>query len=118
MHLTRAGESGESLPGLILDVRAKLGSAYAEGLPRLNRGLTAAGWLDEFAPFTGQRYVLRSAPVLISASQIPGITPTVLRLAPTDLARVSDVRYRIDVRGLGEACTTDGVRIELPRIGG
>jgi hypothetical protein len=118
MHLTRVGEGGESLPGLIRGIRLQMESAFAAGLPVLHGGLTAAGWLDDFAPFTDQRYVLRSAPFLIPASQIPGITPAVLRLEPADLARVSDVRYRIDVTGLGEPCPTDGIRIELPTTGG
>jgi len=117
IHLTRVGDSGESLPGLIVGIRAQLESLFPAGLLRLNRGLAAVGWLDDFAPFAGQRYAQRSAPSLIPASQIPGITPAVLRLPPADLARVSDVRYRIDVTGLGDACPTDGVRIELPITG-
>lgn len=100
LQLTSAGAGpGRTLAELVTDVRVKLGS-YAS---RADEELRRVGWRDETADHGLRRWRLRSSAVCVHVSQLPALTVAVLAAAGVDVARIDDVRYRIDVTGLPEA---------------
>ncbi|MFI6041394.1 PD-(D/E)XK motif protein [Nocardia sp. NPDC051321] len=98
-QLTEAGpDSGARLPELIRDSRAAIG----EGAPReaLERGLRYAGWADRFADECLTRWVRRGRSLAWPVTgNFPRLVPEMIVASGGDLARLPDVRYRIDLTG-------------------
>ena len=79
--------------------------------------LFRSGISDQDAHYYSDRLQLRAAPYLAPIdSNFPRITPTdVLSLPHPHMTRVSDLRYRVDVDGLGwEDGTTEFLAV-IPR---
>ena len=94
---------GLSLPAMVQEVRSLLGEAPTE-LRLLNAALDRLGYLDADAARYQARLRLRSPPCLVLVDDgCPRITSDHLRsaISADNLARIGDVRYRIDVEGLG-----------------
>jgi hypothetical protein len=70
---------------------------------RFKARLRLAGWREEHSMHYGSSYLLRTKPRLIKVDdQCPRLTPDLLNhIDPIVMNGISDVRYRIDVTGLG-----------------
>ena len=96
VQITTAGSGGTSLPDLIRSLRAMLG--HGAHRDRFDDLLHAVGWADRHAQTCGTHWRLRTPPEVFAVNNtFPRITPDMLEHA--DLARVTDVRYRIDLTG-------------------
>ncbi|MGC4804159.1 PD-(D/E)XK motif protein [Micromonospora sp. DT233] len=110
-QITVAGHDGATLPELIGRSRALL-SAGADQI-RFDDLLHAAGWADRHTTSCSTRWRLRTPPAaFIVDADFPRITPALLQ-PQTDLARVTDVRYRIDLTGWPENNPPDLLRAAL-----
>lgn len=101
IQLTRTGSGGQSLPEAIQAARASVSSSTPGLLTAFNDRAQKSGWKDQFAPWITQSYVFRSLPTVTSVADIPAITSDVLDLNAAELGRIDDVRYRLNVQGLG-----------------
>ncbi|MGW1056955.1 PD-(D/E)XK motif protein [Micromonospora rubida] len=111
VQVTVAGHDGATLPELIDRNRALL-SAGADRI-RFDDLLHAAGWADRHTTSCGTRWRLRTPPAtFIVDAGFPRITPAMLQ-PQTDLARVTDVRYRTDLTGRPEDNPPDLLRTAL-----
>ncbi|MFD2474736.1 PD-(D/E)XK motif protein [Amycolatopsis silviterrae] len=101
VQVTRTGPgAGTTLVDRIDAVRAEIG----EGTLRetFNAKLRQVGWHDALAPTMRTRWRLRSVPgAYLVDDAFPRLTPSTL--TGIDMARVPDVRYRIDLSGLESA---------------
>jgi hypothetical protein len=116
MHLERAGlAEGWSLGEQIDRVRDLL-AADAAGRVSFEAQLEELGWLESDAPYYPERFRLRSSPTVIRVdADFPRLTEEGLRDAFGDrMDRVSEVRYRIDVEGLGHEFPTSEFRTVIP----
>lgn len=108
LQFTHAGALGRSLGVVIDELRGRLHPLDLTG--RFERILEQSFGISDHDPqYYSDRVKLRAAPYLVSIdANFPRITRTdVLSLPHTDMTRVSDVRYRVDVEGLG---SEDGTR--------
>lgn len=101
LQFTVAGpHEGWTLPGAVAEVRAVLGDA---ALVRTFDGLLGDAYaldVEDLSAYTG-RVKLRTPPYIVPVGDgFPRLVPAEA-LPPEQLARVSDVRYRVDVEGLG-----------------
>ena len=104
MHLERAGlADGWSLGELIDRVSALLAPNTA-AVASFSDQLSELGWLDSDAPYYPDRVRLRSEPaVIVVDDEFPRLQEDGLREAFGErMDRISDIRYTIDVEGLGE----------------
>lgn len=102
LQFTAGGTSGMALKEAIVRVRERLSSYGQAG--RFDSLLEQAFGLSyENAQFYVNRMQLRSAPYLVPIGpDFPRITTAdVLSLPHSNMTRISDVRYRLDVEGLG-----------------
>ncbi|MER6827452.1 PD-(D/E)XK motif protein [Streptosporangium sp. NPDC000563] len=92
-QLTRADATdGRTLPDLINLVRLSVGDL----LPKLDRHLHNAGWRDQFTDTCRNRWRRREPSVIFAVdADFPSLTPMKLNGVP--LARIPDVRYRVDL---------------------
>jgi hypothetical protein len=109
MQIMDAGTGpGESLPGLVADIRPRLGDA-AGAWPKLVGRLRQAGYIDADAGLYTERFSLRSTPEFVEVTDaFPRLTPDLISnaLRPVHAARITDVQYRVSVDGLGIALDT------------
>jgi hypothetical protein len=116
IHLERAGlAEGWSLSEQIGRVRDLLegDSAAAAGF---SAQLEDLGWVDTDAAYYPDRFRLRSEPTVISVdSAFPRLTDAELRpLLGERLDRVREIRYRVDVEGLGVSYPSDEFLAVVP----
>ncbi|WP_245687322.1 PD-(D/E)XK motif protein [Streptacidiphilus griseoplanus] len=100
LQLTRGGASGRTLGECVAAVREQV-RAHAPGqLKVLDTHLAGYGWDPSAAD--DERWSLRSAPLVLPVdARLPKIDEGLLgTLSPELRARVSDVRYRVDLTGL------------------
>jgi hypothetical protein len=96
LQLTSAGAGpGRSLEELIMQVRARIGTFASH----LDVALQSAGWRDDHGR-RWQRWRLRSRPLCLDVTSLPALTSVTLAMTGLDIARIRDIRYRIDVTGL------------------
>ncbi|MCZ2849130.1 PD-(D/E)XK motif protein [Modestobacter sp. VKM Ac-2978] len=99
LQITLAGAGpGRSLEELIAEIRGALGAST----PKFDDSLRSSGWRDDHGR-RWQRWRLRSHPLCLSIACLPALTSDTLAAAGVDIARLHDVRYRIDVTGLPAA---------------
>jgi hypothetical protein len=99
LQITDAGAGpGESLTVL---ARRIIGASQGRETVVLER-LRQAGWDDTSPNLPVRPWRLRSDPLTVHVSQVPALTTQSLG-GLVDIARLEDVRYRIDVTGLPSA---------------
>jgi hypothetical protein len=99
LQVTDAGTDGTTLAELIARARAVFDAGGGD-LDGLDDRLRAAGWRDSYAERPMRRWHLRSRPAVFAvASDLPRLTPDMLGSAVIDTARISEVRYRLDLDG-------------------
>jgi hypothetical protein len=111
-QLTRTSGGGQSLPDLIDELRAYIGSGTARD--PFERKLRASGWMDLYTKTIRSRWLLRTPSVVYEVGPgFPRLTRPLLSQAkiPT---QVIEVRYRIDL----DDQTADGSFAEVlaPRL--
>lgn len=102
VQFTSAGSAGRTLEEYVSIVRGVLPPEDATVLRRFDQGVNAV--IGELRRSPGRSWILRSPSRVIPVDgAFPRLTPTLLSSMPEQLrTRVSDVRYRIEVDGLGE----------------
>jgi hypothetical protein len=78
-----------------MQVRARIGTFASH----LDVALQSAGWRDDHGR-RWQRWRLRSRPLCLDVTSLPALTSVTLAMTGLDIARIRDIRYRIDVTGL------------------
>lgn len=99
-QITNAGSAGHTLAELVDAVRATIESSAAAS--KFEAALQGSGWSDEHRDRLVSRWTRRtdSAAYLVEDS-FPQLTPGSLRPSAAALNRILDVRYRINLDGLG-----------------
>ncbi|NRD48802.1 PD-(D/E)XK motif protein [Corallococcus exiguus] len=108
--------AGESLPECVLRLKHSLGVDAAR-LGQFIHALSVVGYKDADASRYPGRMILRAPIVLIPVDEAcPRLTPDSLRcgMAPRFADRISDVRYRLDLSGLGFSDGTPEFEALLP----
>jgi hypothetical protein len=100
LQLTGAAPGqGTTLPECIAELRKRIGRGAQRDA--LDTNLSRLGWSDIFAETTRTRWRLRSEPAAyVVDTEFPRLTSVALTAAGIDIARVPEVRYRIDLTGL------------------
>jgi hypothetical protein len=108
---------GQALPDAVASVRGLL-EGHAHALDAFNRMLGGrTSYRDEDAAMYTDRYRLRTTPSLVPVGTgFPRITPDLLTraLGKEVAGRVSDVRYRINLEGMGVLDGSTAFRRILP----
>ncbi|QXG76732.1 PD-(D/E)XK motif protein [Modestobacter sp. L9-4] len=99
LQITLAGAGpGRSLEELIEAIRIILGDFRSA----FDDNVRSSGWRDDHGR-RWQRWRLRSHPLCVNSGCLPALTSETLAATGVDIARLHDVRYRIDVTGLPAA---------------
>jgi hypothetical protein len=97
-QITEAGTGGRTIGDLITRVRERFPGDTDQD--RLEKSLYTAGWRDRYSDTSRQRWRLRTPPAAyIVDDGFPRLTPAQLTAAGVDNARITDIRYRIDLTG-------------------
>ncbi|MGA7087941.1 MAG: PD-(D/E)XK motif protein [Candidatus Dormiibacterota bacterium] len=115
LQLEPAGGAGLSLPELIDQLRERLHGGVVAS-EDLNQALERVGYSQEDRRLYPDRWQFRTNPRLVRVdANFPRITRGSLdELGPIVSQRVSDVRYRIDIEGLGFPDASDEYQEILP----
>ncbi len=107
-----------SLPSAVQNVRALL-SGDIEELATFNDLLTnGSGYRDEYAIHYPATYFMRAQPVIVPIDvSFPKITPSTIA-SIHDGNRISDVKYRVNIEGMGFKDGSDPFCSILPAVGG
>lgn len=107
-----------SLPRAVQNVRALL-SEDDEELATFNDLLTnGSGYRDEYAVHYPSTYFIRAQPVIVPIDEFfPRITPSTMA-GIHDGNRISDVKYRVNVEGMGFEDGSNPFCFILPAVGG
>jgi hypothetical protein len=108
IQLTGASADGATLAGLVEEVRGLVPDAGAA--EELGRKLELANWRDGSAELYTTRFRLRTKPAMFDVDNaFPAITPGRLEAAGLEGSRFRQIRYLIDLGGLGESTDTGGL---------